>query len=192
MVYGLLAVLVIKDIDFGHFGPGERTGVCTLVLNWVCTLSSLSITSLTKAPRKLTSRQPCTCHNGLSHAAGKRRAPGQILNRVSRSFAHVINGVAKIADYGLKKGKGFGKQDAHPTKCRDGSRIFSGGVHHYFNTNKPHIFIFCGTPVVLEGRRSSQGGVRTPCTLPLDPPLAGKTPFPRSGIIFETKSYRYQ
>ena len=28
-------------------------------------------------------------------------------------------------------------------------------------------------PVVLENRRSSQGrrGVRTPCTLPLDPPL---------------------
>ena len=25
--------------------------------------------------------------------------------------------------------------------------------------------------VVLENRRSSQGGVRTPCTLPLDPPL---------------------
>ena len=41
----------------------------------------------------------------------------------------------------------------------------------YFNTNKPHSF-FCRIPVVLENRRSSQkGGVRTPCTLPLDPPL---------------------
>ena len=47
----------------------------------------------------------------------------------------------------------------------------------YFNTNKPHsFFFFCRTnkkiPVVLENRRSSQGGgVHTPCTLPLDPPL---------------------
>ena len=41
----------------------------------------------------------------------------------------------------------------------------------YFNTNKPQYF-FCRIPVVLENRRSSQGrGVRTPCTLPLDPPL---------------------
>ena len=41
----------------------------------------------------------------------------------------------------------------------------------YFNTNKPHSF--CRIPVVLENRRSSQGGggVRTPCTLLLDPPL---------------------
>ena len=46
----------------------------------------------------------------------------------------------------------------------------------YFNTNKPHSF-FCRIPVVLENRRSSfflGGGVRTPCTLPLDPPLADK------------------
>ena len=40
----------------------------------------------------------------------------------------------------------------------------------YFNTNKPHsFFFFCGIPVVLENRRSSQGGA-TPCTLLLDPP----------------------
>ena len=32
---------------------------------------------------------------------------------------------------------------------------------------------FCRIPVVVENRRSSQGGggVHTPCTLPLDPPL---------------------
>ena len=44
----------------------------------------------------------------------------------------------------------------------------------YFNTNKPHNFSFFGRiPVVLENRRSSRGGggVRTPCTLPLNPPL---------------------
>ena len=35
-----------------------------------------------------------------------------------------------------------------------------------------HIVFFCRIPVVLENRRSSRGvGVRTPCTLPLDPPL---------------------
>ena len=52
---------------------------------------------------------------------------------------------------------------------RGGSRIFSGGG----------AFVSCSTstpinhriPVVLENRRSPQGGVRTPCTLPLDPPL---------------------
>ena len=61
---------------------------------------------------------------------------------------------------------------------RGGSRIFfrSGCTRLllYFNTNKPHSFFLCKIPVVLENRRSSQewgGGVRTPCTLPLDPPL---------------------
>ena len=39
------------------------------------------------------------------------------------------------------------------------------------NTNKPPHVFFGRIPVVLESRRSSQGGVRTPCTLPLDPPL---------------------
>ena len=29
------------------------------------------------------------------------------------------------------------------------------------------VFFFCRIPVVLENRRSSRGGVRTPCTLPL-------------------------
>ena len=44
----------------------------------------------------------------------------------------------------------------------------------YFNTNKPHSFFFWRRiPVVLENRRSSWGGggMRTPCTLSLDPPL---------------------
>ena len=37
------------------------------------------------------------------------------------------------------------------------------------------VFFFCRIPVVLENRRSSQGGgVRTPCTLPLDPPLCSR------------------
>ena len=56
---------------------------------------------------------------------------------------------------------------------RGGSWILLGGGALvscvYFNTNKPHS---CRIPVVLENRRSSAGGgVRTPCTLPLDPPL---------------------
>ena len=52
----------------------------------------------------------------------------------------------------------------------------------YFNTNKPHSFFFCRIPVVLENRRSSRGGggVRTPCTLPLDPPL----PFECLGVLW--------
>ena len=62
------------------------------------------------------------------------------------------------------------------TKSRGGSRIFfrrgCTRLLLYFNTNKPHSFFFlCRILVVLENRRPSQGGVRTPCTLPLDPPL---------------------
>ena len=43
----------------------------------------------------------------------------------------------------------------------------------YCNTNKPQSFFFCRIPVLLENRRSSRGRgeVRTPCILPLDPPL---------------------
>ena len=48
-------------------------------------------------------------------------------------------------------------------------------LQHSCSTSTPinHIvFFFCRIPVVLENRRSSQGaGVRTPYTLPLDPPL---------------------
>ena len=59
---------------------------------------------------------------------------------------------------------------------RGGSRIFfrrgCTRLLLYFNTNKPHSFFFGRIPVVLENRRSSRGGgVRTPCALPLDPPL---------------------
>ena len=59
---------------------------------------------------------------------------------------------------------------------RGGSRIFFRRGYTrlllYFNTNKPHSsFFFLQNTNVLENRRSSQGGVRTPCTLPLDPPL---------------------
>ena len=38
--------------------------------------------------------------------------------------------------------------------------------------NHVAFFFFCRIPVVLENCKSSQGGgVHTPCTLPLDPPL---------------------
>ena len=64
-------------------------------------------------------------------------------------------------------------------KGRGGSRIFflGGGALVSCSTSTPisHIVFFFGTiPVLFENRRSSQGGgVRTPCTLPLDPPLRG-------------------
>ena len=65
---------------------------------------------------------------------------------------------------------------------RGGSRIFfrrgCTRLLLYFNTNKPHSFFFCRIPVVSENHRSSWGGgVPTPCTLPLDPPL-NKQPGP--------------
>ena len=53
--------------------------------------------------------------------------------------------------------------------------FFRRGCTHlllYTSTPINHtVLFFCRIPVVLENRRSSQGGVRTPCTLPLDPPL---------------------
>ena len=70
-------------------------------------------------------------------------------------------------------------RDSDLSGGRGGSRTFfrrgCTRLFLYFNTNKPHSFLFsfCRIPVVLENRRSSQGegGVRTPCTLPLDAPL---------------------
>ena len=54
--------------------------------------------------------------------------------------------------------------------------FLGGGALVSCSTSTPinHIVFFCRIPVVLENRRSSQkggGGVRTTCTLPLDPPL---------------------
>ena len=47
-------------------------------------------------------------------------------------------------------------------RLRGGSRIFfrrgCTRLFLYFNTNKPRSFFFCTIPVVLENRRSSQGG----------------------------------
>ena len=67
-------------------------------------------------------------------------------------------------------------EDFSRTYTRGGSRIFLGGgalVSYSTSTPINHIVFFCRIPVVLENRRSSQegGGVCTPCTLPLDPPL---------------------
>ena len=58
---------------------------------------------------------------------------------------------------------------------RGGSRIFvrrgCTRLLLYFNTNKPHSFVFLQNTSCIRKPRSSQGGVRTPCTLPLHPPL---------------------
>ena len=52
--------------------------------------------------------------------------------------------------------------------------FLGGGALVSCSTSTPinHIVFFCRIPVVLENHRSSQGGgVHTPYTLPLDPPL---------------------
>ena len=53
--------------------------------------------------------------------------------------------------------------------------FLGGGALVSWSTSTPinHIVFFGGIPVVLENRRSSRGGggMRTPCTLPLDPPV---------------------
>ena len=62
----------------------------------------------------------------------------------------------------------------------------------YFNTNKPHsffVFFFCRIPVVPVVRKpqviSGGGGVRTPCTLPLDTPLISR----RCEVIYQILLY---
>ena len=58
---------------------------------------------------------------------------------------------------------------------RGGSRIlFRRGCTHlllYVNTNKPHSFFFWQNTSCIRKPQVISGGVRTPCTLPLDPPL---------------------
>ena len=60
---------------------------------------------------------------------------------------------------------------------RGGSRIFFWRgctcLLLYFNTNKPHRFFLQNTSCIRKPQVISEGGggVRTPCTLPLDPPL---------------------
>ena len=65
-------------------------------------------------------------------------------------------------------------------RCREiyrgGSRIFfrrgCTRLLLYFNTNKPHSFLFSqNTSCIRKPQVISGGGGRTPCTLPLDPPL---------------------
>ena len=59
--------------------------------------------------------------------------------------------------------------------CRGGSRIFfrrgCTRLLLYFSTNKPHSFFFAEYQLYKKTAGHLRGGVRTPCTLPLDPPL---------------------
>ena len=63
----------------------------------------------------------------------------------------------------------------HTRTGADPGFFLGGGALVSCSTSTPinHIFFFGWIPVVLENCRSSQGGggVRTPCTHPLDPPL---------------------
>ena len=64
--------------------------------------------------------------------------------------------------------------DRHQWRIQD--FFLGGGALVSCSTSTPVnqivFFLFCRIPIVLENRRSSQrrGGVRTPCTLPLDRP----------------------
>ena len=61
----------------------------------------------------------------------------------------------------------------HNWSGADPGFLLGGGALVCCSTSTPinHIVFFGKIPAVLENRRSSQGGLRTPCTLPLDPPL---------------------
>ena len=78
---------------------------------------------------------------------------------------------------------------------RSGSRIFSRRgctrLLLYFNTNKPHSFFLQNTSCIRKPQGISGGGgggVRTPCTLPLDPPLS--TQVIAQGYVPENKESR--
>ena len=69
-------------------------------------------------------------------------------------------------------------RDSDLSGGRGGSRIFfrrgCSRLLLYFNTNKPHSFLFFllqNTSCIRKPQVISGGGVRTPCTLPLDPSL---------------------
>ena len=101
----------------------------------------------------------------------------QFLSCLLKCFTHLCRAlyVDAILVYHLSVPIWPPKINKNIWSSRGGSRIFfRRGCTHlllYFNTNKPNSF-FGRIPVVLENRRSSQGGVRTPCTLPLDLPLS--------------------
>ena len=50
-------------------------------------------------------------------------------------------------------------------------RFLLGGVHHYFNTNKPHRVFFLQNTSCIRTSHLRGGGSAHPCTLPLDPHL---------------------
>ena len=83
-----------------------------------------------------------------------------------RPLAKVVS--ARLRVYG---------QVARKPSHRGGSRIFfrrgCTRLLLYFNTNKPHSFFFLqNTSCIRKPQVMSGGGVHTPCTLPLDPPLS--------------------
>ena len=53
--------------------------------------------------------------------------------------------------------------------------FLGGGALVSLNTNKPHSFFFLQNTSCIRKRQviPGEGRVRTPCTLPLDPPLYG-------------------
>ena len=74
------------------------------------------------------------------------------------------------------KGNATRDDSQRPFSCNTALQQFGGGSRVffrrgctrlllYFNTNKPHTF-FCRIPVVLENRRSSQGGCAPPAPSP--------------------------
>ena len=88
---------------------------------------------------------------------------------------------------------GNNNSNAPTSKFRGGSRIFfrrgCTRLWLYFNNNKPHSFFLAEHQLYKKtaGHLRGGGGVRTPCTLPLDPPLKLTKVQPSLGALDKEK-----
>ena len=86
-----------------------------------------------------------------------------LFGTISTCKSAIISLAIKIHNLGLSAASQGRIQDFFSRGC---TRLLL-----YFNTNRPHSFFLQNTSCIRKPQVISGGGVRTPCTLPLDPPL---------------------
>ena len=97
-------------------------------------------------------------------------------DRRSNEYHVFLSVVLTLAEYFCFESQRNDRSGSHIRCSGGGSRIFfrrgCSRLLLYFNTNKPHIFFLQNNSCIRKPQVISRGGggVRTPCTLPLDPP----------------------